>query len=283
MAGLSPVFLGLALSSSSTMQLSWALALATVLATVLMQMGTNYVNDVKDALDGVDDGERIGPMRATQQGWLSAQSMTRAYQICFLLAFMIGLYITAKSGPIILVVGLICLAAAYGYTAGPFPLSRRALGEVMAFLFFGPVAVGGTYYIQTQNLSFAVLVYSALPGLGSAVLMAINNLRDRESDIKNSKHTLATLGSQELARWLPLFLSATNIVLCLLIARETHLALVLLTLPWIGWLIKSTTAMIHDEISSKLNSYLALTGAAILGQTLLLVLLVFIGVNPLWT
>jgi 1,4-dihydroxy-2-naphthoate polyprenyltransferase len=282
LAGIAPVLIGLGLTLSSGAELNGALAFLTIICTVFMQMGTNYVNDVIDAQDGVDDHTRLGPMRATQQGWLTADQVRLAYRVCFGAAFVLGLVLVSFRGIPLLILGIASLLAAYAYTAGPWPLSRMGLGEVVAFLFFGPVAVLGTYYIQTEEFSLAVLAYGLLPGIGASTLMAINNLRDRESDARHNKLTLATLLPEHGARHLPIALVILNITLCFVFVIDNSIHVFLAAIPWFIWLAIAKKPLVQEEISHKTNRFLALTGLSIFIQSLILLVLGKAGVPLLW-
>ncbi len=172
---------------------------ATLLAALLLQIGANYANDVFDFLKGADQN-RQGPLRVTQSGLLTPQQMLIGTAVVFGLAALVGLWLVRIGGVPILVIGLLAITAALAYTAGPLPLAYRGLGEVAAFVFFGLVAVGGTYYLQTGTLTLA----SALAGIPQAALAAailvVNNLRDIDSDRAAGKRTLAVRFGERFAR-----------------------------------------------------------------------------------
>jgi 1,4-dihydroxy-2-naphthoate octaprenyltransferase len=224
LTGLAPVFLGLCFGLKPLLYGSRSLRLSQVLVCVfasllviLLQSAANLVNDAKDAERGVDTAARLGPTRVVQSGILSKNFVRLAYSLCFALAAIIvlGMFYYTKDWLVIAVAAL-CGLAAFAYTAGPFPLSYFAMGEVVAFIFFGPVAVMGSAYLQTGVISWDVAFWGAGCGFISAAIMAINNFRDRTNDAKAGKHTLATIFGHELAKRLPLIFVSMSFVLLLL-------------------------------------------------------------------
>jgi 1,4-dihydroxy-2-naphthoate octaprenyltransferase len=211
LAGLGPVFIGISfgIHHRGILQITDGSvllpSLGAILLVVLLQAAANLVNDAKDAEKGVDKGERLGPIRVVQSGLLSVQQVRRAYYTLFALAALVVLGLFAMHpAPVIPLVALACGLAAYLYTAGPFPLAYYALGEVLACIFFGPIAVMGTTYLLTGQVIWETALWGLGSGLIAAAIMAINNLRDRHGDRQAGKHTLATLTSEDMARKLPL-------------------------------------------------------------------------------
>ncbi len=165
----------------------------TLVAALLIQIATNLANDADDFRRGADTGERLGPLRVTQAGLLSATAVTRAAVAVFGAAAGLGLYLIAVGGWPILVVGVLSILAAVTYTGGPWPFGYHGLGEVFVFIFFGLVAVLGTYYLQTATVDW-LAVAAALPVACTATaILVVNNLRDRASDQAAGKHTLAVI------------------------------------------------------------------------------------------
>ncbi len=278
LAGQSPIFLGVVVAIVFSDSFKPLIAALTLLCTLLMQVGTNYVNDAVDGESGLDTNERLGPARAVQQGWLTIKQMKQGYLVCFATAFLIGLYLTYASGGVaIFVMGLIGLIAAYIYSAGPFPLSRMALGEVTAFIFFGPFATVGAHYLQTNIWSREAFMLGLIPGLGAAALMAINNFRDRETDAKAQRKTLATLLTEKQARALPLvfILNANLIVILLSVAYQEAFLLLGLIAPFI--FLKPGINLAKTTTGRELNRSLQAAGALIFVQTVLMSLGLMIG------
>lgn len=189
-AAASPVILGSALAFADGRFHLWA-ALATLLAALLLQIGANLANDVFDFHKGADARQRLGPMRVTQAGLLTPRQVMLGMWVVFGLAALLGVYLVWLAGWPILAAGLAAIAAALAYTGGPYPYGYHALGEVFVFIFFGLVAVCGTYYIQAQQLSAAVVIASLSMGFLIVAILVVNNLRDIHSDRNSGKMTLA--------------------------------------------------------------------------------------------
>jgi len=189
-AAASPVIVGVALAASEgTFRLD--LALATLLAGLLLQIGANLANDVFDYLKGTDTTGRLGPVRVTQAGLLTPRQVLVGMGVVFLLAAALGVYLTLESGWPILAIGILAILSAVAYTGGPFPYGYYGLGELFVFLFFGLAAVCGSYYIQTVRFT-ALALWSAVPiGLLIVALLVVNNLRDIQTDRATQKRTLA--------------------------------------------------------------------------------------------
>lgn len=169
-----------------------ALAAACALAgALLIQIGTNYVNDAEDALRGADDAGRLGPRRATAAGLVSPAAMRRAAAGAFALAFVAGLYLVVRGGWPILAVGLASIASGVAYTAGRHALAYTGLADAFVLVFFGPVAVGGTVWVQALALPPWVVVAGVAPGALATAILVANNVRDAETDAVAGKRTLA--------------------------------------------------------------------------------------------
>jgi 1,4-dihydroxy-2-naphthoate octaprenyltransferase len=217
-ASIAPVILGLSIAYIHLDKLNTIVAILTLLCTLLMQMASNIANDYLDSLKGIDTEKRLGPTRVTHAGLIPATTMRNALILMMLLAFLLGIYLMIIGGPIIISIGLISLYFAYGYTGGPFPLSTNGLGEAAAFIFFGIVAVCGTTFLQIHEFSKLALLMSMGPGFISATILAINNLRDIESDTETKKRTLAVRFGASFQRKLCLFLIAASSLLLLIAA-----------------------------------------------------------------
>ena len=166
-------------------------AVAALIGAFLLQIGANFANDVFDFERGADNADRLGPQRATQQGWISAAQMKRAMWLAFAGATGVGLYLTWVAGWPVLALGLLSIAAAYLYTGGPKPYGYLGLGDLSVFLFFGPGAVAGTYYVQALAVSELALLASLPIGALATAILVVNNLRDIETDARANKRTLA--------------------------------------------------------------------------------------------
>lgn len=258
-ASISPVLLGLSLAFHYQHQLHVITALLTILSTVCLQIASNLANDYLDFIRGIDNADRTGPVRATQAKLLSPTQIKSALILMLTLAFLQGLYLMFVGGFPIIIIGLLSMYFAYGYTGGPFPLSYNALGEVAAFIFFGPVAVLGTLYLQTHSTNFHGWVLGIAAGSISATILAINNLRDIESDSKTSKKTIALHFGEHFQRRLCLLLIFISVIVIFLNALLLHSykALLILVVPA---LFSSQWKYIYDgEINATLNKTLAKT------------------------
>jgi len=188
-ASLAPVLVGTAMAAEAGRAAPLAAGL-TVLSALLIQVGVNYHNDYTDYLKGADTEDRVGPMRVTQAGLVAPRTMRRATIVVFAGAVAAGGYLIYRGGWPILLIGVASIATAVWYTAGPYSLAALGLADLAVFLFFGPVAVGGTYYVQALSCPLEVLVAGAGPGLFSVGILLVNNLRDLPTDRATGKRTL---------------------------------------------------------------------------------------------
>ena len=171
-----------------------------LLTAMLLQVATNFCNDYADFAKGTDTAERTGPVRATAAGWVTPAAMKRATILTFALAALCALYLIMRGGWVLAVLMAASIASGALYTAGPKPLGYLGLGDLFVFIFFGPVAVAGTYYVQALRFSEAAAVAGFAPGLLSVAILVVNNLRDREGDARNGKKTLAVRFGPTFAR-----------------------------------------------------------------------------------
>lgn len=199
-AAVVPVIVGLALAARSG-PIDPGVAVVTVLTAVLIQIGTNLANDYYDFLAGADTHERLGPQRITQAG-LAAPATVRGAAIGVLAAAALaGLWLVTIGGWPILLVGVASLIAAVAYTGGPWPLAYHGLGDVFVFVFFGVVAVNGTYFLQTGTVTALSLLVSLPVACLATAILVVNNLRDLATDARAGKRTLAVrIGAQATRR-----------------------------------------------------------------------------------
>lgn len=191
-AAMAPVLVGAALAWHDN---AFALlpALAALLGALLLQIGSNFANDYFDFFKGADTSERLGPVRATAGGLLTPGQMRWGMVVVFGLAALDGLYLIRVGGWPILAVGVASILAAILYTGGPFPFGYYGLGDLFVFLFFGLVAVCGTYYVQALALTPAVVLAAVPTGLLITAILVVNNLRDIATDARAGKRTLAVM------------------------------------------------------------------------------------------
>ncbi len=165
-------------------------ALCALLGALLIQIGTNFSNDYADFLKGADTGVRKGPLRVTQAGLVAPATMKRATVLVFALAFAVGGYLIWRGGWPILVIGVLSILSGVLYTVGRYSLAYLGLADLFVLVFFGPVAVGGTYYVQALEINAVVLLVGLAPGLLATAILLVNNIRDVEEDRQAGKKTL---------------------------------------------------------------------------------------------
>ncbi|MBC7397941.1 MAG: 1,4-dihydroxy-2-naphthoate octaprenyltransferase [Bdellovibrionales bacterium] len=175
---------------------SWGLALLAMTSALMIQLATNYFNDLIDFQKGADL-IRIGPVRVTSTGLVKASTVKKWAFTALGIAFLTGIPLIIKGGPVILILGIVSMYLAYGYTGGKLSLAYRGLGELFVFLFFGLFSVLGSIYIYAGKLDLNSVFIASAFGFLSMTFICINNLRDREEDLKSSKLTLATRMSYE--------------------------------------------------------------------------------------
>jgi len=189
-ASAAPVLVGAGAAWSQGV-FAMAPVLAALLGALLLQVGANFANDVFDFERGADTAERMGPQRATQAGWITPGQMKRAMWLAFAAATLVGCYLTYVAGWPVFALGMASIAAAYLYTGGPRPYGYFGLGDLAVFLFFGFGAVAGTYYVQALSVSRLAIMASIPIGALATAILAVNNLRDIETDARAGKLTLA--------------------------------------------------------------------------------------------
>jgi 1,4-dihydroxy-2-naphthoate polyprenyltransferase len=258
-AALIPVFIGSAIAWKYH-SFHFDVFLMASICALLIQIGTNFANDYFDFKKGADTDERIGFKRASSSGLIKPELMLRATILTMLTAFICGLYLVYIGGWIILAIGLASLAFGILYTGGPYPLAYNGLGDIFVFIFFGIVAVTGTFYAHTGTFNWEVFFASFVPGALSTNILVINNLRDTETDRKANKRTLGVIFGDN-------FLKIEFVLLCITaIAIPSHLLfwnrynyyifLPLLSLPFCFMLIKKLYSFTNK---SELNHLLAKT------------------------
>lgn len=232
---LSPVLLGSALAWSQTGVFAWLPALIALLAAMLIQIGTNLHNDVSDFERGADTPARLGPPRATAMGWLPPRAVRRGGWVAFGLAFNLGVYLAWYAGWPIVAIGIASLLAGWAYTGGARPIAYTALGELYVWLFFGLLAVGGSYYLQTLSFDAVVLLAGTMLGFPAAGVITVNNYRDLDTDAAAGRRTLVVCLGRRTAvtvyvveMLLPFALLP---LLAVLTTRSLWLALPLVLLP----------------------------------------------------
>jgi 1,4-dihydroxy-2-naphthoate polyprenyltransferase len=261
-AAIVPVVVGLALAAR-THAIDVRIAALTLLAAVLIQIGTNLANDYYDFVAGADTSERLGPTRITQAGLAAPDAVWRAAMLVLLAAALAGAGLVAAGGWPIALVGIASLLAAVGYTAGPWPLAYHGLGDLFVFVFFGVVAVNGTVYLQTGEVTALSLLASVPVGCLATAILVVNNLRDLRTDARAGKRTLAVRIGEERTRLQYRVLVALPFALLPVLACAggawVWLALVALpaALRELHWLAQRTGAALNGSLAGTARLHLA--------------------------
>ena len=271
-AAIAPVLVGTAAAVQGVGDMPrWGAFLAALVGSIFIQIGTNLANDYSDAKRGADTADRLGPVRVTASGMVTPQRVMTATWIAFGVAVACGVYLATVAGWEILVIGALSIAAGVLYTGGPRPYGYAGFGEVFVFLFFGLVAVNGSYYVQLEELDALPLGLSISIGFLATAIIVVNNVRDLETDRRAGKNTLAVRIGRE---------SAVNLYRALILGAFITLPIALVAgdssmLPLIGLLaaplaIRPAKTLAERRDGPALNQVLASTGA-LLGVFSLLV------------
>jgi len=242
----------------------WGAALAALLGALLIQVGTNFANDVFDHEKGADTQDRLGPTRAVQAGLLTPRQARIGMAVTFLAATLAGLYLWSVAGWPIFAVGVVSILAGIGYTGGPFPLAYNGLGDVFVMVFFGFVAVCGTAYVQMDAVPLLSVVAAVPVGSLATAMLVVNNLRDIDTDRLAGKRTLVVrFGRRQALFQYPLMLLlayGSTVALALLPQGGPGALFPLLTLP-MAWRL---AAQVRSRRGSPLNDTLAGTAKLLL-------------------
>src|SRR5215211_153490 len=242
-AAVSPVLVGTALAGSEDVFRPLAFAAALV-GSVFIQIGTNLSNDYSDARRGADTEDRLGPVRVTAGGLLPPRRVLVGTYVAFAIAVGAGAYLAAVAGWEILLVGVASILAGVLYTGGPRPYGYEGLGELFVFLFFGVVAVAGSYYVQTEELRWEAFALAVPVGLLAAAILVVNNIRDIDTDRRAGKRTLAVkLGRTRARRLFAAIIGASfSAVVALAVALSPWLLLALAALPIVPPLVRTVSS-----------------------------------------
>jgi 1,4-dihydroxy-2-naphthoate octaprenyltransferase len=283
-AGAAPVIVGVGVAVHAGV-FALGPALAALAGALLLQIGTNFANDYYDAVNGADTEDREGFTRVTAGGLIEPARVKQAMIATYGLSVVVGLYLVAIGGVPILVVGLTSILAGVAYTGGPYPYGYRGLGDLFVFVYFGVVAVTGTYYVQAVTFAEAGLfplwlpagtlsvaaVVASLPAAGlSTAILVVNNIRDLETDREAGKRTLAVMFGYGFSRAEFLLLVGMAYVVPVLFALDPEYGLPalapLLTLPLAGLLTKT---VLTEHTGEALNPALERTGQTLFLHSIL--------------
>jgi 1,4-dihydroxy-2-naphthoate polyprenyltransferase len=262
-AALVPVLVGTAVAQASG-GLRVGPALAALFGAFMIQIATNFANDVFDAEKGADTHERLGPTRAVQSGLLTNRQVKMGMFVTIALAVAAGLYLTAIGGYPIVIIGVLSVLSGVAYTGGPFPLGYNGLGDIFVMIFFGFVAVCGTAYVQLGSVPELAWLASIPVGAIATAVLVVNNVRDRSTDVKAGKRTLAVRFGRRFGviEYVLLFVVAyaAPIVALLHFHRSPWVLLPILTLPLAAKLART----LATTEGAPLNACLASTAKLLL-------------------
>lgn len=233
--------------------------LVALTCALLIQIGTNFVNDLYDYLSGTDKEVRVGPLRVLASGLISVKEMKIGIVLIFALTFLLGLYLVYISTWITLLIGIMSILAGIAYTAGPYPLAYNGLGDIFVFIFFGFIGTVGTYYVQAVEITPLVLWASIPVGALITNILVVNNYRDIEEDASAGKITLAVKLGKRFTRIQYLTFTIVSYLILFVVyftyKQSLFVFLPLLSLPFAVRLVR----MIYKYKGTELNKTLALT------------------------
>jgi 1,4-dihydroxy-2-naphthoate polyprenyltransferase len=262
-AAIAPVLVGTAAAVQWAGEMPrWGAFFAALVGSVFIQIGTNLANDYSDAKRGADTADRLGPVRVTASGLVTPQRVMTATWIAFGIAVACGLYLATVAGAVILVIGAFSIAAGVLYTGGPRPYGYAGFGEVFVFLFFGLVAVNGSYYVQLEELDALPLGLSIAVGFLATAIIVVNNIRDVETDRRAGKNTLAVrVGREAAVRLYMLLIVGAFVTLPIALAAGESSWLPLLGLLAAPLALRPARTLAERRDGPALNAVLGQTGA----------------------
>lgn len=261
-ASASPVLVGTA-AAAADHSMRLLPAVAAMAGAILLQIGVNLANDYFDYLKGVDTAERLGPVRVTQSGLIPPAEVLKGMILAFALAMVAGVYLVFAAGWVVVFIGGASILAALLYSGGPFPLASHGLGDLFVFIFFGPVAVCGTYYVQSLGLTLSCLLLSIPLGLLIASILVVNNLRDIPTDRRVGKRTMAVIlgvrGARAEFMILLVFAYASPVLMTAFGVVHAWALLPLLSLPMAVRLARSLRVLSGPALNTALADTARLT------------------------
>lgn len=258
LAAFVPVMVGSALAINQN-KFEWHLSAIALLCSILIQVGTNFTNDLFDFYKGADTDKRKGPVRVLASGLITINEMKTGIAAVFGIAFILGLYLVYTSGLLILLIGVLSIIAGITYTAGPFPLAYKGLGDAASFIFFGLVGTVGTFYLHTNEISLIAVMASIPVGALITNILVVNNFRDIEEDKAAGKNTLAVKLGKTFSIYEFIFFNVISFIVPLVLYTQYHLGYwIFLTYTLIP-LAFFLTRMLYTLNGTQLNKTLELT------------------------
>ena len=237
-AAIAPVFIGTSLVTAEGQGINWINALLALGVGLLLQIAVNYSNDYSDGIRGTDDS-RVGPVRLVASGLKTPQQVKRAAFISYFLAALCGLILSIRTSPVLILIGAIAIIAGWTYTGGRKPYGYSGFGEFSVFVFFGLVATMGSYFAQSQKITWQSLLLAIPMGALSCSILGLNNLRDRPKDELVGKNTLAVrLGDSGARSFLIALLLLSFTASLAAVTISPWALIVLVTIPFYYILIK---------------------------------------------
>ena len=263
-AAIAPVVIGTAMALGDGLFHAPS-ALMALSAALCIQIGTNLANDYFDFKKGADTADRKGPLRVTQAGLIKPQTVLTAAIIFFVLAALSSIYLIHRAGMCILIIAVASIISGILYSAGPKPLAYLGLGDLFVLIFFGPVAVAGTYFTQGLEINWAVIVAGLAPGFLSVAILAVNNLRDIDADQRAGKLTLAVRFGRSfvMGEYLFCIIAATLTPFAVFLITEDHQGMAVASLAGFLAIPCVKEILTHSEAAS-LNRVLGHTGRLLL-------------------
>jgi len=267
-AGIVPALVGGALAYGDGL-FHLASFLAALFGSAMIQIGTNFANDLFDFTKQTDTADRIGPLRVTQAGLATPRQTALATAIAFLLAAAAGAYLIHRGGWPVVIIGLSSILCGVLYTAGPLALGYVGLGDIFVLIFFGPVALAGTYYVQALNISTPIILAGLPFGMISTAILTVNNLRDIAADRKGGKRTLAVRFGRTFARYEYLVMLLAAAAMIVPLAYAIHNAHLYLAMAYLLLAVGPVRAVFSTTDGERLNNTLAATGRLLIAYGLL--------------
>ena len=273
-ASMVPVISGTLIIPNSNM-FKLDIFLFTIIAAIIIQVVTNYINDLHDFLKGADK-DRVGPIRMIQSGMISQFKIKQAISILIIIGILCGIPLVIEGGWPIIIIGLSSFLFAYLYTAGPYPLAYHGLGDIFVFIYFGIIAVGGTYYLQTGFIDENAIYLGIAIGANNIILLAINNLRDYQTDKNANKKTLIVLFGKKFGKIEILSMLLLSYISFFLLSKELNNYNLFYSIIFSIPLALNIIYDIYNLSGEKLNNTLPKIASLLILQCILLGIAIYI-------